>query len=176
MARQYPNWVTPSRQAHLVRLFVVSRGFCVFGHPNCLIPEHHYEVFIENLVSDWVADDRQRREAEWKAERQIIHNLGERRYPLRGEFSNIARDIFHDKQPLFYLLGLGMSGLTFKPFAKVRLSSSFMVLYIDLGDTLKDISKTRRRKAIRYGKGLPIESKTRIDKLISLAVKHYQDH
>lgn len=174
MERQSPNWATPSRQAHLVRLFVKSQGFCIFGHQNCLIPEHHYHVFIEDTISEWIADDKARSLAEWKAERRIMHNLGERRLPLRGQFSNISKDIFFERQPLYYLLGLGISGLIYKPFAKVRLSSSFWVLYIDLGDTLKDLSKCRRRKVIRYGKGISIEIERRITKLISLAVSEAQ--
>lgn len=169
-----PKWANSNRQAQLIRLFVVSNGFCVFGHKNCPFPEHHYHVFIEGLIHDWIADDKARREAEWKAERRIMHSLAERRMPLRGQFSNIAKDIFFDKQPLFYLQGLGMSGLTFKPFAKVRLSSSFMVLYVDLGDTLRDFSKNRRHKIIRYGKGVPVETKKRIDKLVELAIDKAQ--
>lgn len=174
MSRQSPNWATPSRQAHLVRLFVKSQGFCVFGHKNCLIPEHHYEVFIDDVIADWVADDKARAISEWQAERRIMHSLAERRYPIRGQFSNISKDIFFETQPLYYRLGLGISGLTFTPFAKVRLSSSFMVLYVDLGDTLKDFSKNRRRKVIRYGKGIPIETERQIEKLVSLAVSEAQ--
>jgi len=173
MAGQYPKWVTPSRQAHLVRLFVISKGFCVFGHQNCLIPEHHYEVFIEDCIADWKADDRAKAQADWQAEQRLLHSLGERRYPLRGQFSTVSKDIFFDKQPLYYLLGLGISGLSYKPFAKIRLSSSFMVLYIDLGDTLRDTSKCKRRKAIRYGKGLPIKAEKQVERLIGLAVKDY---
>jgi len=174
MVSRSPKWATPSRQAHLVRLFVQSQGFCIFGHPNCLIPEHHYHIFIEDCISEWIADDKARSLDEWKAERRIMHSLGERRYPIRGQFSSISKDIFFEKQPLYYVLGLGISGLIYKPFAKVRLSSSFMVLYIDLGDTLKDMSKSRRRKVIRYGKGIPIETERRIEKLIGLAVGEAQ--
>ncbi len=147
-----PKWATPGRQAYLVSLFNRSRGFCVFGHKNCLVPEHHYEVFIEDLIGDWASDDRAQRQAEWQAERKAIHSLGERRLPLRGQFSAIGKDVFYGDQPQFYLLGLGMSGLTYQPFAKVRLASSFMHLHVNLGDTLKKVSKNKKRKAIRYGK------------------------
>ena len=166
-----PKWVTPDRQAHLVKLFLRSQGFCVFGHKPCPYPEHHYEVFIENLIADWVADDRAQRQAEWQAERKAMHSLAERRYPLRGRFSNISKDIFYGNQAQFYLEGIGISGLTFEPFAKVRLASSFMRLHIYLGDSLKNTSKNARRKALRYGR----LSETAY-KLISLAVKHYLDN
>ena len=168
---RYPKWVTLDRQAHLVNLFLNSKGFCVFAHKPCPIPDHHYELFIEHLIRDWVTDDRAQRQAEWQVERLILHSLGERREPLRGRFSNIAQDIFYSEQPQFYLLGLGVSGLTFKPFAKVRLASSFLHLFVDLGDTLKAVSKNQRRKALRYGKVTD-----EVNSKIREAVKHYLEH
>jgi hypothetical protein len=136
-----PKWVNPVRQAHLVSLFVRSRGFCVFGEPNCQIPEHHYEIFIESLIDDWQADDRQQAKLEWQIERKLMHSLNEKRLPLRGRFNNISSEIWHNQQPIYYLESLGMDGLKLKPFAKVKLSSSYQHLYIDLGDSLRGISK-----------------------------------
>jgi hypothetical protein len=168
-----PKWATSNRQAHLVRLFLQSGGFCVYGHKPCSNPAHHYELYIEGIIKDWVADDRGQSQALWETERKALHSLGERRYPLRGQFSAIAKDIFYPEQPSHYLEGLGISGLTFKPFAKVRVSSSYMRLFVDLGDTLKDVPKVKRRKAIRYGKALPPEAQRRIEQAVSQAVKHY---
>jgi hypothetical protein len=168
---QQPKWATPDRQSCLVRLFVRSRGFCVFGHKNCLIPEHHYEVFAEVLIKEWVADDRIQRQAEWQAEQRLLHLTNDRRYPLNGQFSGVGKDIFYSSQPQYYLIGLGMSGLTFKPFVKIRLASSYMNLHIDLGDSLRDQSKNKRRKAIRYGKVTDT-----IQARIREAVRHYFDH
>jgi len=111
-----------------------------------------------------------------KEERKRLHSLAERRYPLRGQFNNISRDIFYAKQPQFYLLGLGISGLTFKPFAKIRLSSSYVSLYVDLSDSLRMVSKAKRRKAIRYGKPLPLELQREIGQACKLAVGHYLEH
>ena len=176
MARQSPKWVKPCRQAHLVKLFLQSKGFCVFGHKPCPIPEHHYQGFIEDLIADWIADDKAKSEAEWQAEQRQLHSLNERRQPLRGRFNAIAKDIFFGEQAQYYLEGLGMSGLTLKPFAKIRLASSYMRLHIDLGDSLKKIGKVRRRKAIRYGKALPIGTQGEVDKICSLAVRHYLTH
>jgi hypothetical protein len=171
-----PKWNTPSRQNHLVTLFLDSGGFCVYGHKPCPNPAHHYQNFIEDLIADWKTDDRAQASAEWQAERQRLHSLGERSYPLRGQFNNISQDIFFDRQPLFYLVGLSISGLTLSPFAKVRLSSSYVNLFIDLGDALKGVSKNKRRKAIRYGKPLPPEQKGRVEQVCRLAVRHYLNH
>ncbi len=168
----YPKWSTPSRQALLVKLFLDSGGFCVLGHKNCLIPSHHYEVYIETLIEDWKEEDK----LAWKEESKALHSLGERRYPITGRFNNISKDIFFDKQPLYYVEALGISGVKLQPFAKVKLSSSYLRLYVDLGDSLRSISKNKRRKAIRYGKALPQEVEAMVSKLVTLAVRDYMNH
>ena len=171
-----PKWVTPKRQTYLVRLFFQSGGFCVYGHKPCLIPEHHYEIYIEGIISDWVADDKAQIQAEWQAEQRQLHHLGERRFPLEGRFNAISQEIFFGNQPQYYFEGLAISGLTLRPFAKIRLASSYFHLHINLGDTLRKLSKSKRRKAIRYGKALPEETQREVDKLCNLAVRHYLDH
>jgi len=171
-----PKWTTEARQAHLIALFSESGGFCVFGHKLCKNPDHHYLNFIEGLIADWKAYDREQDTAEWEAERLQLHNLGERRYPLRGRWSSISKDIFFGNQPLYYLVGLAVSGVTLSPFAKVRIASSFANLYIELGDSLKGVSKNKKRKAIRYGKTLPPEYKRRVEQVIRVAVTHYLSH
>jgi hypothetical protein len=155
-----------------VRLFLESGGFCVFGHRPCPNPEHHYESYIEGLIGDWVADDRAESQAQWRMERRELHRLPERG-PLRGQFSAIGRDIFFGRQPRYYLDGLGISGLTFKPFAKIRLASGYVYLFVGIGDALKGVSKAKRRKAIRHGKPLPQAVQEKVDQACSLAVKHY---
>lgn len=176
MSRRYPKWVTPNRQILLIRLFLNGNGFCIYGHQHCLIPEHYYELYIEDLIADWKADDREGRKADWQAERLLLHRTAERRYPLHGQFSAVSKDIFFANQPQHYIVGLGISGLTFKPFAQVRVSSSFVNLYIDLGNTLKGLSKSKRRKAIRYGKPLPPTIEQSIADICRQAVRHYLDN
>jgi hypothetical protein len=51
-----------------------------------------------------------------------------------------------------------------------------MRLYIDLGTSLRGISKNKRRKAIRYGKELPKSIQERIAEKVSLAVRDYLNH
>jgi len=171
-----PKWVNPQRQAYLVKLFLQSRGFCVYGHKRCPIPSHYYEVVIEEVIRNWQLDDRAQRQAEWEAERIALHSLNERCYPTRGQFNALAKDIYLANQPHHFVIGLGISGVTFRPFAKVRLASSYIHLHINLGNTLRKVSKTRRRKAIRYGKALPIEIQREVDRLINLAVRDYLTH
>jgi len=134
--------------------------------------QHHYIPFIDGLVKWWIADDRQADRDLWLHEQRAMHNLAERG-AIRGEFNAIGRDVFHDAQPLFYLDGLGMSALTFKPFAKVRLASSYVALHVDIAEALHSTSKSARRKALRYGKPLPQEARGKIDKVCYQAVKDY---
>jgi len=168
---QMPKWVTPERQAHLVNLFLRSGGFCIYGHKLCPYPEHHYVPFTEGLIKDWIADDRMERQALWGIEQRAMHDLGERGR-FKGRFDAIAKDVFFAQQPLYYVEGLGISGLTFKPFAKVRIASSFTCLHVDISQAIKAVSKNQRRKALRYGK-LPNELWESIDQTCSLAVRHY---
>ncbi len=171
-----PKWPTPERRTKLIDLFTSSGGFCVFGHKKCLIPEHHYELFIDALIADWKEADREQREAEWFAELQVIHSLGEYRYPILGRFNAISKEIYGGSQPLYYIEAMGMSGITLTPFAKVRLSSSYMRLHIDLGSALRVVSKSKRRKIVRYGKPLPKQVEDTVFQLVREAVKHYSDH
>ncbi len=135
-----------------------------------------YDLKAEQAIANWKLADMEQRIAEYQAEELALHRLCEPKYPLRGVFSAISRDIWASNQPLFYLDGLGMSGVTLKPFAKVRLSSSYLRLYVDLGNTLRGVSKNKRRKAIRYGKPLPMSIEETIRAKIREAVKHYLDH
>ena len=171
-----PQWATPPRRAKLVELFIRSGGFCIFGEPNCTIPEHHYELFIEGLISDWKADDREARNLEYRLESIRLHSLAEPRQPLRGTFSAISKDIWKSSQPLYYIEGLGISGLTLQPFVRVRLSSSFMRLYVNLGEVLRGVSKSKKRKAIRYGKPLPATIEQAINQLVRRSVLDYLNY
>lgn len=157
------------KQAY-VKVYRLSTSQIVIESP-CRL----YDVMSESQIAVWKADDRQQRQAERRIERRRLHSLGERRLPIRGQFSSIGKDIFFASQPSHYLEGLGISGLTFQPFAKVRVSSSYIRLYVNLGDTLKGLSKAKRRKAIRYGKALPVPIQKQIDFLCSLAVRHFQN-
>ncbi|GAJ09436.1 unnamed protein product, partial [marine sediment metagenome] len=136
-------------------------------------PEHHYDNFIEDLIQDWKQADREFSQALWEAELKAMHSLGERRYPLRGQFNAISRDIFAQSQPLYYFEGQAVSGVTLTPFVKVRIASSYVRLYIDLGEALREVSKSKRRKSIRYGKALPFRVEERIRIAIMEAVRHY---
>ena len=119
---------------------------------NRLETDRLYELKSEDLIKHWIGDDRERERYEWELESKALHKTNDRTLPLHGQFSGVSRDIYHDSQPLFYLERMGISGLTLKPFAKLRLASSGTRLYVDISDALKPLSKNARRKAVRYGK------------------------
>jgi len=171
-----PKWATLDRRNFLVQLFLSSGGFCVYGHKKCLIPEHHYYLYSELLIKDWKHLDKEQSQADWEAERKALHSLYERTYPIRGQFSAVSRDIYAGNQPLYYLDGQAVSGLTFKPFVRVRLASSYIRLYVDLGEALREASKSQRRKAIRYGKPLPKSAKVAVSRKVLEAVRDYYSH
>ncbi|GAI24446.1 unnamed protein product, partial [marine sediment metagenome] len=135
-----------------------------------------YEARIKSIIAEWKHLDKEQRQAEWEAERKALHSLGERSYPIRGQFSAVSRDIYAESQPLYYLEGQAVSGLTFKPFVRVRLASSYIRLYVDLGEALRQVSKSQRRKAIRYGKPLPPTTRQAIMRKVMEAVRDYYSH
>jgi len=171
-----PKWATLDRRNFLVQMFLDSGGFCVYGHKKCLIPEHHYYLYSELLIKDWKQLDKELASALWQAERKALHSLGERTYPIRGQFSAVSRDIYAESQPLYYLEGQAVSGITLSPFVRVRIASSYIRLYVDLGEALRQVSKNTRRKAIRYGKPLPPTIRVAIMRQVMEAVKDYYSH
>ena len=146
-----PKWATRERQAYLVNLFHESNGFCVYGHKNCKNLDHHYINYIDDLIKDWIASDRSDTIAKYQSEYNERHKLRDR-LPLRGQFSGIAKDIYYDSQPLFYIEDISINALTFKPFIKIRICSSNTRLFVDISGVIKNLSKNARRKLIRHAK------------------------
>jgi hypothetical protein len=171
-----PKWTNDkTRQSYLVDLFVKSRGFCVFNHPKCTIPSHHYELYIDKLVKNWIEADREETNSQIRLEYEQRHKIYARTFPLYGKFSGISKDIFYDSQPIYELEQMGISGITFKPYAELRLNSSNIRLQVDLGEILRPLSKNKKRKAIRYKKISESVLNT-IEVRCYQAVKHYLSH
>lgn len=135
-----------------------------------------YDLKSELVIEGWKAEDREARRLEYRLESIRLHSLSEPREPLRGRFSAISKDIWKSNQPLYYIEGLGISGLTLQPFVRVRLSSTYMRLYVTLGEALRGVSKSKKRKAIRYGKPLPKTIEQTINQLVKASVLDYLAH
>jgi hypothetical protein len=131
-----------------------------------------YDLKLAEVIGDWIAEDRQAKAYERKAISRLLHTLSEVG-ALRGQFNAISRDIYHESQPTYFIECLGISGLTFKPFAKVRIASSYVRLHVDLKAPLANVSKNRKRKYLRYGKGLPIGVQKEVELTCNKAIAHY---
>lgn len=178
------KWVTPIRQYYLAQVFTEYQSkiqdFLETGKKSGwqvdLITGHFYhpelEARISKLIANWKQADREQRQAEWQAEFEFRHRTNDRLYPLHGKFSGIAKDVYYDNQPEYYLEGIGINALAFKPFAKIRLSSSNVTLYVDISDVLRPVNKNKKRKLIRYGK-TPKAILDSIDIKCYKAVRHY---
>ncbi|MFW6125525.1 MAG: hypothetical protein ACOC58_00305 [Chloroflexota bacterium] len=132
-----------------------------------------YDLKAEEIIAYWQADDRAQRAAEWRALERALHSLAEVK-PERGEWNATAKDVFFAAQPPYYIEGLGISGLTFKPFAKVRVASTPIRLFVEIGEALKGVSRNRRRKARRYGKALPKVAQGKVESACWQAVRHFR--
>ncbi len=175
---QLPKWATLDRRnvlASILTDYLAIKGWKL----DLMTGEFYnldYEARIKPIIADWKHLDREQDRAEWEAERKALHSLGERSYPIRGQFSAVSRDIYAESQPLYYLEGQAVSGITLTPFVRVRLASSYIRLYVDLGEALRQVSKSQRRKAIRYGKALPKSVKRAISSKVLEAVRDYYSH
>ena len=169
-----PKWQTKPRLNFLALLFfryAMLKGWQIDLVSGAIYHEG-YERYMDSLIADWKADDISTRNYERKLIARRLHGLSECG-SLRGTFNAIARTIYHDSQPLFELEALGINGLTFKPFAKVRIASSYVALHVDVSDTLKELSKSKRRKVIRYGKPMPAKVAEALTETVSKAIRDY---
>jgi hypothetical protein len=180
----YPQWFNAERASELVSLFAQFGNKCLLGHKVCSNPEHYitrnskgeivaqrlYDRVVADKVADYKADDL----ALWHRERREMHDLGEPERYTRGRWNAIGRDIYYTNQPTYVYRGLGVSAVTFKPVAKIRISSSYWYLYIDLPIDRVFKSKNAKRKAIRYNK-LDSSHIAKIDAIINKAVTKYRN-
>ena len=178
LCQTLPKWATFDRKLKLVS--ILTEYLSIRGWKLDLLTDEFYhldyEARIKPLIADWKQLDREGSQADWEAERKAMHSLGERTYPLRGQFSAISRDIYAESQPLYYLEGQAVSGVTLMPFVKVRIASSYIRLFVDLGKDWRQVSKNKRRQAIRYGKPLPPTTRVAIMRKVMEAVKDYYSH
>ncbi len=136
-------------------------------------PNTLYEKLTAEIVRDWVRDDAEARAYLRKLEARGLHAFTSESGALRGNFNAISRTIYCDNQPMFYILGLGVDALTFKPYAKVRIAGSIVALHVYIGEALKTLSKCKRRKVVRYGKPLPAVMTAIVSEEAAKAVRHY---
>ncbi|MBI2918057.1 MAG: hypothetical protein HYY01_08680 [Chloroflexi bacterium] len=120
-----------------------------------------YYLVEDEVVQEWVSDDRAERAALLQAERRRLHDD---QYRIRqGQWDNVAREQWSERHGIYYLEGMTVDALTHKRVAKVRIASSPVRLWVTMP------SQNAKRKARRYGK----EGARSDDEAIVQAVKHY---
>ena len=127
-----------------------------------------YNKIAEAAIHSWIAEDRERRNYEWKLEQRQIQDGTYGRFG--GTFDPVARDVYVNGRPAYYLVGLGVNPFTFKRVALVRIPSTSIHLFVDVGEAIQEVSKNAKRKAMRHGRlrnGVLME---KIDELVKLAV------
>jgi hypothetical protein len=134
-----------------------------------------YEYLSESFIDDWKRDSRQQAAEEYKALHKALHSVPTR---LRNR-SSFNADNFYDNQPIYYIVGYGVSGITFQPLVRIRLPSSHTQLIVKLPHNIfarsPIISKSLMRKHLRYGKPLPEPADVIINRLCAKAVNNYRE-
>ena len=169
-----PKWATPVRLAFKDSLLYRLDAFEVDLWSGEFYLSPKLQKHIHDLVKDWIRDDAEQRRYDWLVAQKGIHESSDRVLPPRGRFSAVSRDVYHDSQPLYHVLAIGVSPLNHRPFAKVRIASSYECLFIDLGEMFRPLSKNQRRKIARHNKSFPAEIASQITYSIRSAVKHYR--
>ncbi len=107
-----------------------------------------YDLIQAELIKNWQAEDRENEKQAYK----FRHDINTQRLtPIIGKFSAVSRDIYHDNQDSFFIIGFGFDAIQLKPYCKIRVSSTNTYIYILIDNLLKSVSKHKKRKALRYG-------------------------
>jgi len=128
-----------------------------------------YNKVSEAAIHSWIAEDRDRRSYEWHLEQQQIIDGTYGKYGSR--FDPVARDVYFQNRPEYYLVALGVNALTHQRVALIRIPSTFVYLFVDCSDTVQELSKNAKRKLKRYGQ-VPAMYKT-IDEKCKQAVSDW---
>ncbi len=175
-----PDGVFPGRK------FVI--GELVFAFPDEfkeMLPGIRTTDYLRILAKDWRQLHADLKRAEQLQEEKQMHAGTPMTERQLGRFSDIAREIFHEEQPGFYIKGYSImpaEGGRWKPVANVEIPSSSTydqekkkwvpeTIIVDVTSAMKNVSKAARNKAIRYGKPLPEPNQLDIEKLVAKAVR-----
>jgi hypothetical protein len=128
-----------------------------------------YNKVTEAAIDSWKAEDRDRRSYEWRLEQQPLNDGTYGKYGSR--FDPVARDVYFQNRPEYYLVGMGVSALTHQRVALIRVPNTSAHLFVDCSDTVQELSKNAKRKMKRYGR-VPAMYKT-IDEKCKQAVRDW---
>jgi len=143
--------------------------------PFCQGCPRFFQNYIEPVIKGWIAEDKVEQVALWQQEQRRLHYAPDERGWHNQQFDPVAKDVFFQQQPPYYLEGVGISGLTFTRIAKVRVPSTPVRLFVDVATSkrLKKLGQNARKRLRR--RGLLLEEDRIIDQLCSAAVKDFKD-
>ncbi len=162
------------------------RGFCMDSQcgkvsednpdPCCAGCSRFFQNYIEPVIKGWIAEDKVEQVALWRQEQRRLHHMTDERGWRNQRFDPVARDVFFQQQPPYYLEGVGISGLTFTRIAKVRVPSTPVRLFVDVASSkrLKKLGQNARKR-LRRRPALLLEEDRVIDQLCRAAVKDFKD-
>jgi len=142
--------------------------------PFCQECGRFFQNYIEPVIKGWIAEDKVEQVALWRQEQRRLHHMTDERGWRNQRFDAVAKDVFFQQQPDYYLEGIGISGLTFTRIAKVRVPSTPVRLFVDVADSKlpKKMGQNARKRARR--RGLLIGEDKSIDSLCRKAVQHFK--
>ncbi|MFA5186774.1 MAG: hypothetical protein WC551_09880 [Patescibacteria group bacterium] len=136
----------------------------------CYYCEHHYHNDTNKLIREWQEDDRAERAEELRLEQAQLHQMPD----LTGwkrRFDPITHEQFMLDRSPYYPEGFGISTLTFKRVARIRIPSAYTRLHVDLPS--QKLSYNKRKKLRRA----QIKSdREMVDTLCQSAVNDYWQH
>ena len=137
------------------------------------IPLTYYRKMSEGAIDAWKADDREERALLRKLEQEHIHDGTYGRWG--SDFDPVARDVYYQERPTYYMMGFGVSADSKQRIAVIRVPSTYIRLYVNVAPAFQDvsISRNKRRKMARYQSGPPAPVWERIDTLCSQAVQEF---
>ncbi|MDD5093212.1 MAG: hypothetical protein PHV74_02385 [Dehalococcoidia bacterium] len=112
----------------------------------CYCCEHHYRNNTNKLISEWQEDDRAERAEQLRLEQEQLHWIPDRT-GWKRRFDPITREQFMVDRSPYYPEGFGISTLTFKRVARIRIPSAYTRLHVDLPS--RKLSRNKRKKLRR---------------------------
>lgn len=133
------------------------------------------------LIQDWQKADAAKRARLLRQEDEARHSreprsetrtlLTLRGDALRENNSDINREIFYDKQPVYTLISFGLDPKTRHPFAKIKLNQLNESTFVDLTPALAHMTKNKRKRVMRLASGGKIDEAIFI--ALNRAIKPY---
>ena len=140
-----PGWSTPERREQLVALWEKWSPVSL---------EKYFQLETD-FIEAWIAEDRDTRQALWELEEERIHHADG--YRFGGDFDPVQRDEFMRQRPSYYLEGIGVSSVTMRQTAKIRVPSTNIYLFVDVSAATNKLGKNARKRLKRQGREIPAD-------------------